>query len=426
MVQSQSKFRKFMSLFSLGYMGGTIFLVIYLRYVFYDQMMATMNINNTQLGMLNTVCAIINLVITVPGSYFADKLEAKRVLVFSIGGVALTTFIYAAFVTSYTVALCIWAGQSIIMAAYWACLVKYINNLGGEDAAGSSFGTYYLINGLSGAFGNAFPLWVSRHFGSFRAGVVTIGIILLVATILVILFLDDERKLAERGIYLKGDEPIQAKYLKYVLKWPGTYILFFTYFTTFMVYTNVSYFNPYLINVIGIDPDASSAFSVIRSYGAMLVAPVGGFMADKVFKSTSKWFISAFSIIGVLFAMVFLFGEESNATLVSIYSVIPALVIMALYSVTFSILRELHIPQTVAGTAIGLGTLSVNVVNMVFPPIFGGLLDSLGNEGYTYIFLILIANCVFGILNMLWARSHDKKCKEGKRTLTFDGAASKN
>ena len=36
--------------------------------------------------------------------------------------------------------------------------------------------------------------------------------------------------------------------------------------------------------------------AVIRSYGAMVVAPLGGIMADKVFKSTSTWYIVAFAI----------------------------------------------------------------------------------------------------------------------------------
>lgn len=410
-----------MSVLSLGIMGGSIYIIIYLRYVFYDQMMTAMQCTNAQLGFLNSAAAITNLIILIPGSYFADKLEAKKVLLFSIGGVALTTFIYAAFVESYTVAVCIWVGQSIIMAAYWACLIKYINNMNGQGSAGSSFGTYYLINGLAGAFGNAFPLWVSRQFGSFRIGVVSIGIILLISTILVWLFLDDEKKLAERGVYLKGDEPIQIRHIGYALKWPGTYILFFSCFTAFTVYTNVSYFNPYLINVVGIDPDASSMYSVIRSYGTMLVAPVGGYMADKVFKSTSKWFIAAFSVIAILFAVVFTFDKSTNETFVCIYSIIPSLVIMALYSVTYSVMRELHIPTVVTGTVVGLATLAINVHNLIFPTLFGKLLDTMGNDGYKAIFIILIVDCVLGILNAFWARSHCKKCEQGKRVFDISG-----
>ena len=149
----------------------------------------------------------------------------------------------------------------------------------------------------------------------------------------------------------------------------------------------------------------------------MLLAPIGGIMADKVFKSTSKWYIVAFSIIGVLFALVFLFGPESNKTIVLIYSVLPSLVVMPLYSVTYSILRELHIPPMVAGTAIGLGSISGTLVDGVVPLVFGSLIDKFENAGYTYIFILLILDCVAGILNALWARSHDRKCRSGKRTM---------
>ncbi len=422
-MQQQSKFRKYMSLISLGYMGGTIYVLMYIRYVFYDQMIETMNINNTQLGLLNTVCAVVGFIVSIPGAYLADKFDAKKIIVWSIGGMTALAFIYAVFIESYTAALIIWAAQSLVLFSYWPCLIKYINSLGSEDEAGSSFGMYYMINGLSGAFGNAAPLWISTHFGGFRSAMIGVGVITLIATILVWIFLDNEKKMAERGVYLKGDEPIQLRHVKYVLKWPGTYMLFLATFASYTVYSNISYFNPYLIDVIGIDPDTSSVFSVIRSYGAMLIAPVGGIMADKVFKSTSKWSIVAFIITGAMFAIVFLFGPESNPTLVSIYSVLPSLIIFAFYSITYSILRELHIPATVAGTAIGLGSLSATVGDALWPAAFGNLIDKFGNDGYTYIFIILILDCVMGILNALWVRNHDRKCKSGQRQMDLSGVS---
>ena len=55
-----------------------------------------------------------------------------------------------------------------------------------------------------------------------------------------------------------------------------------------------------------------------------------------------------------MWAIPFTFGPDSNVTFVCIYSILPSLVIFALYSVTYSILRELHIPAMVAGTAIGI------------------------------------------------------------------------
>ena len=422
MIKGNNGFLKFMRLFSLGYMGGTIYLLMYVRYVFYEQTMTALNCTNAQLGFLNTICSIVSFPLSLIGAYWADKLDAKKVILFTVSAITALSFIWAIFPHSYTVAVLIFVGQAIVIMAYWACLIKYINNLGGEDEAGNSFGMYYLINGLSGAFGNAFPLWIVTKFDlGLRGVLVTYGCITLLATILVWLFLEDEKSLAERGIQLKGDEPIRVKHIPYVLKWPGTYIIFFAYLTTYTLYANVSYFNPYLIDVVGIDPDASSVYSVIRSYGAMVVAPLGGIMADKVFKSTSTWYIVAFAIAGVMWAIPFLFTPESNVTLVCIYSILPSLVIFALYSVTYSILRELHIPATVAGTAIGISSTSGTFVDGVWPVLFGGWIDKHGNAGYTMIFTTLIVICVVGILNAFWAKRLDKQCREGKKTLNLSG-----
>ena len=123
------------------------------------------------------------------------------------------------------------------------------------------------------------------------------------------------------------------------------------------------------------------------------------------------------SIIAAMFAVVFLFGPDSNPTIVCIYSVLPAIVVMALYSVTYSILRELHINPIVAGTCIGIGSCSGNIVGAIWPPLFGSFIDRYGNQGYTYIFLTLIGVCSLGIANAFWARSHDRKYREGRRLM---------
>lgn len=419
-MQKQSPFRKIMGLVSLGYMGGTIYLLMYVRYCFYDQMMDALQCTNTQLGFLNTICSIFSFPLSLIGAYLADKFDAKKIIVFSIGGMTLVAFVYALFANSYTMSVAVFVAQAFVMTAYWPSLIKYINNLGGEEEAGNSFGIYYMINGLSGALGNAVPVVVFNKFQTFSSVIWCYGIMTLIATILVIFFLDDEKKLAERGVYLKGDEPINIKHIPYVLKWPGTYIIFFAYLCTYTVYANVSYFNPYLTDVIGVNPDASSALSVIRSYGAMVLAPIGGIMADKVFKSTSTWYIVAFAIIAVMWIIPLFFGPETNATFAIIYSVLPSLVIFPLYSVTYSILRELHIPPMVAGTAIGIGSVSGTIVDGVWPMLFGAWLDKNGNTGYTYIFVTLAVVCVGGILLAMWAKRLDKQCKAG-RTLDLSG-----
>ena len=411
---------RYLRLITLGYVGGTIYCLMYNRYVFYDQMMELMGCTNAQLGFLTTVSSTTSLCLFLVGPYLADKLDAKKVITFAIGSISVLTFLFVLVCESYKLSMLIWFAQPICMLPYWACLIKYINNLNGEESAGNAFGTYYMINGLSGALGNAIPLAVSHVFG-FKGAMVTLGCMTLLATVMAVLFLEDEKDLAKRGIYLKGDEPIRVKYMIDAVKWPGFWILGFGFLFTYTLYSSVSYFNPFLIHVIGIDPEVSSGYSVIRSYGAMIVAPLGGYMADKVFKSTSTWWIVSFAISAGMFAIPLLFNENSNPTLVSIYSVLPSLVVFALYSVTYSILRELHVNPIVAGTLIGLsGKLSL-IVDGVYPAMFGSWIDKYGNNGFTYIFLFLIASCAGGILVAFWAKKLDRDCKAGLKVMKVGG-----
>ena len=63
---------------------------------------------------------------------------------------------------------------------------------------------------------------------------------------------------------------------------------------------------------IGINAAASLAYSIIRSRGVMLIAPLGGIIADKVFKSTSTLYIVLFVISGVMFIILLIPGIDLN------------------------------------------------------------------------------------------------------------------
>jgi len=412
------KVRYWLSLLSLVFMGGTIYLLPYIRYVFYDQMIGTMSITDTQLGLLSTVYACVVSISAIPGAFMSDRIDAKKTIVFSIISTTILTFIHAMFASSYTIALLVWAGMGITTStAYWPSLIKYINNLGTADEAGNSFGTYYMINGFSGALGNALPLYFVTKWG-YSAGMWCVGAITAIASIMVIFFLESEATKKARGEVMEGDDDnIKISDVKYVLKWPGFWLYFIMTMVTYQLYSNVSYFNPYLIDVLGIEPSSSSLVSVIRSYGAMILAPVGGFMADRVFKSSAKWFICGLSIVGLLYAgVLFLFGPQSNIMVVTIYTLIPSLIIMPVYSVTSSVIREVHFHPAMVGTAIGLtGVLPIS--DGLIPPMFGFFLDHFGNTGYTFIFGYLIGIAILGVVCSMLIIRLDKDCKAGKKVM---------
>lgn len=116
-MEQQSTFKKWAAIISLGYMGGLMYTLMYIRYVFYDQMMETMNITNMQLGMLTTVSGTVAIIVNIPGGYFSDKWDAKRCIVNSIAAMTGITFIFAAFINSYEIALVLWALMPAVIFA---------------------------------------------------------------------------------------------------------------------------------------------------------------------------------------------------------------------------------------------------------------------------------------------------------------------
>ena len=420
-MQGTSTFKKWLKIIALGYTGGIMYTLMYIRYTFYDQMMGAMGVTNTQLALLTSISGIAAIIVNIPGGYFADKFDAKKCLMESIIAMTVCAFLFAAFCDNYAVCKVIWFIMPISIMAYWPSLIKYINSMGGEGNEGASFGNYYLINGLSGALGNVVALAIYNKSGSLSAGMYGLAVMYLIAVVVCFFALDDEKKLAERGIYLKGDEPIKVKYIWPVIKWPGFWILSLFIMCDYALYSNLSYFAPYLTNVMGIPENTSSALAIVRQYGIAFIAPLGGILADKVFKSTAKAFMVNMVITAALIAIVFFFSPDSNPVLVAIYSIVPSFVVYLVYSIQYSIIRHLHFSPVVVGTAIGIGGLAGNLGNVIFPAYFGSLLDKFGNDGYRYVFISLIALAGVVFLIAFWASRLDKDVLSGKKAFKLHG-----
>ncbi|MBE6030568.1 MAG: MFS transporter [Clostridiales bacterium] len=379
-----------------------------------------MNMTDTQFGLGQTIMSTIGIIFIIPGAYLGDKYEAKKTLVFSVLSQTILNLSWPLWVNSFVTYVAWNVVISVVTMAYWGALIKYINNLDGEDSAGSSFTIYYLINGMSGAVGSFIPLVIADKFfnGSVNMIVFVMGIITGLASVLVMIFLDDEKKLAARGIYLKGDEPIQVKHIFYLIKYPGFWMMFFAYGLGVSFYNYISYFNPYLVDVFGMSPSLSSALNIVRQYGVNLVAPIGGYICDKVLKATYKWYILGFGIIAAMYIlMTVLFNQNSNVVVVGIYTVLLAGMIMMVYTTLWSVLRELHVPTMVTATLSGIATISERIVGMFVPLIFGRFIDTMEPiKAYNSIFLGMAIIGILAVLNGVWIGIHHKKCLAGLRS----------
>jgi nitrate/nitrite transporter NarK len=293
---------------------------------------------------------------------------------------------------------------------FWPALIKAIGSLGKPEEQGRMYGVYYAINGLASAIINVAALYVCSSFddgaqGFFWAVMLISGGTFLALLLMLFLFNDDSLE-----IKAAPEDRFKVSDIGKVIKMPDTWLLAFGIFVSYSIYSSNTYFNPFLIDVVGVTPTDSGAFTILRTYVFMLLAPLGGFLCDRVFRSTGKWYAISFGLMALMLVGAMLLPPTINPTLAGVYTLLPAAVTMAQYGVAWSIQRELNIPVAVMGTAIGISSFVNWSPDMFMHTLFGYWLDSYGNDGYTYIFAYLIALAVLGmILGIIITRRSRKK-----------------
>lgn len=402
----ESKRRRYLQILALGFAGGSIYLMPYIRYVFYDWQIQAMGITNLQIGFLTTAYTIGNVILYIPGGIVADKFSTKKCMLASLISTSVLTFIFAFTMGSYVLALAIWGLFSVTTTfLFWCSLMKTIRLIGGEKEQGFMFGLYYMGNGLTGALVNSVALQVAgRNNNKFFTVVIIYGFSALIGALLITVLLKEDKAKASA---IKSDE-FHFHQVGGLLKSSNLWLFAIIVFTAYALYSSTSYFTPYLTDVVGISPESSGYLSIIRTYIFYIVAPVSGIMADKVIKSTSKWFAILFGILALLFLGIFAIPPGANVALVSFYTLLPGLFALALYGLSFSIANETKIPAVVMGTAVGIASIIGYAPDFFMAAMFGSWLDKFGGKGYNYIFIFLAVNCLVGLAAAVIVRKNSK------------------
>lgn len=391
------KFRKYQTLAVLGLAGGAIYFLPYVKYVFYDAQIAAMGITNVQSGTLLTMHTIANMLLYIPGGILADKFAPRFSLTISLLATAALCFLYA-FTFNYTLSLGIWVGLSFTTGfVFWSSLMKAVRIVGTEEEQGLMYGIYYACNGIAGAITQSLALYAYSTTTDITAGffraVCTGGVIVAIAGVLVFLLLKTEKaEDAEEDKFKMSDVGV-------LFRKPTVWMFSIVVFCGYGIYSCVSYFTPYLTEVVGISATESGVFSIIRTWGFLMLAPVGGLIADKWLKSTALWVSIAMCILACLFVGVLFLPPDMSSFGVSLYTLLPGAFGMMMYGVVFSIVSEAGIPRLMTGTTIGLASIIGYLPDSIYHTLFGKWLDSFGGAvGYQYIFTFLGASAVLGAI----------------------------
>jgi len=184
-----------------------------------------------------------------------------------------------------------------------------------------------------------------------------------------------------------------------VLKLPKVWLAGMIVFCGYAFYQTMSFFTPYLVNVCGMSANMGSVISIVRTYVlAIIVAPVGGMLADK--KGSKVKFLQYIYMIGIVLAVLPILLPAGKSTLIIMIIVMlcVAACVMVLRGIYYSTTAELEIPIVLSGAALGLMSQLGNAPDFFLQAMCGWFIDTYpGKQGYNLIFTTMVILCVLGM-----------------------------
>ena len=400
--------KKYLGIFACGLLYSSMYLLPYIKYIFYDAIAEATGFTNTQIGFTLSVYIIASIICTIPSGWLADKYDPKKMLV--ISGIAHTIFSIMAliFIRSYVMTLvCFFLLGISSLLGFWSPVFKAVSMAGPVEEQGKNYGLFEGFNGIGSMLFNFGALWV---YGAVTDGSVAAlkGVYIfyiassLVSTLLVAFLYHAELDAAASETKKEPEKKASTKEIFAVLKMPKVWLFALMVFGIYGFYCGSSYLTPYFSTVLGVSVVFSGSLATLKNYGTRLVgAPIAGAICDKI--GRLKFLIIAAAVaIALMIAFMLMPASQSALIPIMVLMFALALVNVSMKGVQFSAIDEIGVDQSVNGMAISVATLvGFNLPDVALHPIFGAILDA--NEP-TAAYKIIFA-CLLGLLVLAFVMS---------------------
>lgn len=405
------KTKLILQLFVLGMCWAVIYSLGFIQYLLYDPFKESLGCNNAQLGLLMTIFGLGNIFGAPIGGWLADRFDYKKLFSLSLLGNGILSFVFAMNL-NYDFAIIIWIGLAFTtLVMNYPSHIKIVRMLADDENQGKIFGFNEAFVGVGSIIINAIFLYIFAKFVGATAGmkavIMAIGVVSIICSISSWFIL--------RGVGEKSDESneveekLSRKDFFIVLKSPETWMLGIGIFAVYSFAVTMSYFTPYMTAVLGGTVALSGVLSIVRLHGLRLVgAPFGGWLADKI-KSVSKVLIIVY-VVGIMTLILFMkLPLDASIGIFVLLTFIVGFVVYMGKGTYYAVASELNIPRKYSATTVGIAAALGFSPDVFLFALAGHWLDTYGNKGYTYIFILQTVILVVGILGSLFVLRYKKK-----------------
>lgn len=383
--------------------AGTVYKVPYLKSVFYDQMVSSLGVTHTQIGILSSVYAGVKMVLYIPGGIIADRLDTKKCLIFSLIGESLLTAVYAT-LPSMLILAAIQALMAVVNIFFWTSFIKSIRILGRDQSQGKIFGFSEGLRGITGSAATFIGLQVVSMFVEegrpIRFVLWFYALYYFVVGLLIWKIYPEHME--------SGNERCQnwRDYVE-VFKRPAIWMVSLLIFTSYSLQVAFEYTTSYMTQVLGASAVLAGIVATLRDNVCGIIgSPLAGSWADRK-KSPTQVALRLLLVEIVLCLLLIMSPETTGAAIpVMVLILVFSTVIYGVRGVYYSTMSETGVPVTLTATATAAVAVFGYTPDMFMSLWCGSILDTHGyQEGYKQIFvLMLIFACLaVGVcLMMLW------------------------
>ena len=384
--------------------GGTIYKLAFLKDAFYVPMQQNMGLTNTEIGTLLSVNAIVSTALFVVGGALADRFGTRKLIPLGLISAGILGLYMATF-PGYGQLLIVFALLSVSADCIsWPALLKAVRNLGGDDEQGRMFGFLEGGRGVVDTLVAFSALGVFVAVGSGAAGLKAAilfysAIDICLGVLAWFLLREDQRGVART-------ETAGWSGLLEAVRMPGIWLVSLNVFMVYIVYCGLTYFIPYMKDMYHLPVALVGAYGIINQYFLkVLGGPAGGFVADKLFNSASRYMKWAFLALLPLMAVLLSIPANESSIYAGMAATLSfALIVFTMRGVFWAPMSEVGIPSHVTGSAFGIGSLIGYAPGMFAYVIYGAILDQFpGRQGYVYVFSLMSVLAVigFGVSSLL-------------------------
>jgi len=415
---NKAQIKKYFQLFLVVLAAGSIYPLIFLKQGYQESMLQVFNMTLPQLNVMYSVIGLVFVFGYAPSGYLSDVFSAKKLLAVSLffTGIGGLWFAQIPSYENVVIIFGLWGFFSVF--TFWSAHMKIVRLLGTDNEQGKFFGILDGGRGLveailaslalfifSGILGNSIEIVDKRE--ALIAVIYMYSIMLLVVSALVMIFVQDDKKL----IGSKDDKAnkFQWSYVGMLFKNKYVYLHGAIIFMGYIVFWTVYYIGGFLESNVGLDSVTVASIMVVVLWMRPIGGFLGGMLADKFGRTNVQ-------LVALVIASTCLILAAVLPVSLGQAVFFPLVVILAIFFYTirgtyWSLLGDYKLEAFILGTAIGVVSFIGYLPDVLIPIANTMLWNTFGPQGGYNAYFIMsgLSGFVGVILVIIFAKLIKKK-----------------